>query len=90
MVLISFQCENANNMERRGKKERSLTLHSQGIPCQSEHGLLAKRSVRDASLTNGAGPSDISLGLEESGDKKCETSQVFGKRKEVKSTVNHP
>lgn len=49
----------------RGEKERvgksySSPQHSQGIPCQTEHGLLAEPSVRCASLTDDSGPCDIS------------------------------
>lgn len=50
-----------NNGEER-KEDCSLTQSSQGIPCQSEHGLLAEHSVRDASLTDDARPTDISPG----------------------------
>lgn len=55
-----FRIENVNNAEK--KEGSSLTRHSQGIPWQPEHGLLAEHSVRDASLTDDAGPSDISPG----------------------------
>lgn len=59
-VDIFSDFENAKRGE--GEEGSGLTQHSQGIPCQSEHGLLAERSVRDASLTDDAGPSDISPG----------------------------
>lgn len=70
------------------KEGSSLTQHSQGIPCQSEHGLLAECSVRDASLTDDAGPSDISPGWER-GDKSVRHHRLL-KRKRVKSTEKHP
>lgn len=46
-------------------RSSSLTEHSQGIPSQSEHGLLVEYADRDASLTYDAHPSDISPGQEE-------------------------
>ncbi|KAG8000734.1 hypothetical protein GBF38_017215 [Nibea albiflora] len=61
--MLMRRGEERRGEERRGEERSGLTQHSQGIPCQSEHGLLAVRSVRDASLTDDAGPSDISPGV---------------------------